>query len=162
MPDSQFFSLLFLSLPHHTLYTQLSNDLKFHEWVLKIKQLFWSKKNYLTTTDGLELDIFLLYTCIRYMWSPRKKRITKNCCVFFCFPIQHTHFIQHSTFVRSIPKSFVEKFFFARLVTFFSKFIFAKVWKAAQGFRWLIEIVVKREKDLNWINWMKFRSICTD
>lgn len=129
-PDTQFFRSLSLT-PHHTLYSVLWSFM--NEFGRKTTLKLKKKLSY--NYRRLDLDIFLSpFTCV-FIWSSRKKRITKNCCVFFCFPIQHTHFIQHSTFVRSIPKSFVWRFFFLRdLVKIFFSFStkfehFSQVWK---------------------------------
>ena len=101
-----------LFLPHrHTLYSQ-SSEVSWMSWRKKTTFLKLEKTIVQLQTTRLGY-ISLSFTCV-FIWSPRKKRITKNCCVFFCFPIQHTHFIQHSTFVRSIPKSFVWRFFLLR------------------------------------------------
>lgn len=99
---------LYLSPPSYTLHTTSKRSRV--SWMSFEKTTFLKLKNYHTTTD---LDIFLIYTCIPHIWL-RRKRITKNCCVFFCFPIQHTHFIQHPTFV--LFRRVLWRIFFSRFV----------------------------------------------
>lgn len=144
VPDTQFLFALYLS-PHHTLCTHITEALvEFHEWVSRRNNFSDVEKNYRTTTDAIRLDIFLPVHMYFYIWLPEKKRITKNCCVFFLFP--HSTYSFHSTFniCSFYSEEFCGEVFFRSLQVssiFYEQFRDRllknshswKAWKTAQG-----------------------------